>query len=455
MEPGIAAGHPATAAAGAEILQAGGNAADAAIAATLASCVAETVMTGLLGGGHAVYWDSASATAANLDCFCAVPSGERGELVVLQVPFGEELVHYAIGPASFAVPGVPAGLDALHSRFGRLPWRDLFEPALRLARVGVAMSPAHSSCLAMLAPVMTMDAGARIYAPENTLLQPGDMLRQPGLEKVLALLAYEGAASLYTGSLSQAVLSLMRQRGGVVTAADLATYEARWSDPLEIDYAGTRVVTRGGLAGLPELLPRLPSLRGATETDRVLALIPVLETSGAETHTTNVCALDAEGNACVFTTSLGLGSGDFLPGLDLHLNSMLGEVDLLVGELAPGERMSSMMAPTFAFDPDGLALAIGSAGGTRLRTALTLVLAGILDEGLPPQDAVDRPRFHAAGGVVNAEAGVDEAALESLEAAGRTVRRWPGLHHYFGGVSAIGRDGAAADPRRSGAVLTV
>src|SRR6266498_5778237 len=74
---------------------------------------------------------------------------------------------------------------------------------------------------------------------------------------------------------------------------------------------------------------------------------------------------------------------------------------------------------------------------------------------LPPQDAVDRPRFHAAGGVVNAEAGVDEAALESLEAAGRTVRRWPGLHHYFGGVSAIGRDGAAADPRRSGAVLTV
>jgi gamma-glutamyltranspeptidase/glutathione hydrolase len=117
--------------------------------------------------------------------------------------------------------------------------------------------------------------------------------------------------------------------------------------------------------------------------------------------------------------------------------------------------MSSMMTPTLAFDADGLALAIGAAGGTRLRTALTLVLAGVLDEGVAPQTAVDRPRFHPTGATINAEAGVDEEALVSLEAAGRTVRRWPGLHHYFGGVSAIGRAGAGADPRRSGAVVTV
>jgi gamma-glutamyltranspeptidase/glutathione hydrolase len=453
MEPGIAAGHPATAAAGAEILAAGGNAADAAVAASLASCVAETVMTGLLGGGHAIYWDAASSTARNLDCFCAVPSGEGAGLVELQVPFGEELVHYAIGPASFAVPGVPAGLGALHQEYGSLPWRQLCESALRLARAGVPMTPAHASCLAMLAPVMTMDAGARIYAPGDTLLQAGDMLRQPGLEKALALLAHEGAASAYSGSLAQSVLSLMRQRGGVVTAEDLASYEARWSEPLEVEYVETSVFTRGGLAALPHLLPRLPSLRGLSEKERVLAMLPVLETSGAETHTTNVSVVDADGNACAFTTSLGLGSGDFLPGLDLHLNSMLGEVDLIVGDLVPGERMSSMMAPSLVFDADGLVLAIGAAGGTRLRTALALVLAGILDEGLAPQAAVDRPRFHPAGPIVNAEAAVDEDALSQLEADGRAVRRWPGLHHYFGGVSAIGHDGAAADPRRSGAVV--
>jgi gamma-glutamyltranspeptidase/glutathione hydrolase len=113
MQAAVAAGHPATTAAGIELLEAGGSAADAAVGACLASCVAETVMTGFLGGGHAIYWDAATSSARNLDCFCSVPSGTGGELLELQVPFGEELVHYAVGPASCAVPGVPAGLDAL------------------------------------------------------------------------------------------------------------------------------------------------------------------------------------------------------------------------------------------------------------------------------------------------------------------------------------------------------
>jgi gamma-glutamyltranspeptidase/glutathione hydrolase len=304
----------------------------------------------------------------------------------------------------------------------------------------------------MLAPVMTLGDGERIYAPEGALLQAGDRLRQPALEKVFALVAMEGASSVYSGSLAQSIQSLMRRKGGLVTHEDLASYEARWAEPLEVEYAGVRALTRGGLSGIPELLTRLPVLRGLDAMERVLALLPLLEVRGPETHTTNVTVVDAQGNACVFTTSLGLGSGDFLPGLDLHLNSMLGEVDLLVSDLEPGQRMESMMAPVLIFDRDGLALAAGSAGGTRLRTALALVLAGVLDEGLAPQAAVDRPRFHPAGDVVNAEPGVDEDALAQLEASGRVVRRWAALHHYFGGVSAVGREGAAADPRRSGAV---
>src|SRR5712691_12037559 len=99
--PGVAAGHPATAAAGVEVLADGGSAADAAVAAGLASCVAETVMTGLLGGGHAIYWDARAGRARNLDCFVAAPGlgAERREprLAHLKVPFGTELVHYAIG----------------------------------------------------------------------------------------------------------------------------------------------------------------------------------------------------------------------------------------------------------------------------------------------------------------------------------------------------------------------
>jgi gamma-glutamyltranspeptidase/glutathione hydrolase len=304
----------------------------------------------------------------------------------------------------------------------------------------------------MLAPVMTLDAGERIYAPDGELLREGDILRQPAIEKVFALLASEGASSVYAGSLAESILSLMRRRGGLVTREDLAEYEAEWSEPTAVEYAGVRVLTRGGLSGVPELLSQLPQLRGLDATDRVLAVLPLFDTRGPETHTTNVTIVDADGNACVFTTSLGLGSGDFLSGLDLHLNSMLGELDLLVGQLEPGMRMESMMAPTLAFDAEGLTLAAGAAGGTRLRSALTLVLAGILDEGLAPQAAVDRPRFHPTGDVVNTEPGVDEDALVHLEASGRDVRRWPAQHHYFGGVSAVASGGAAADPRRSGAV---
>jgi gamma-glutamyltranspeptidase / glutathione hydrolase len=459
LRASVAAGHPATAAAGVEILEDGGTAADAAVAAALASCVAETVMTGLLGGGHAIYLDAQTGRVRNLDCFCAVPGLGAGprqpELVRLEVPFGEELVHYAIGPASCAVPGVPAGLGALWREHGRLPWPRLVAPALRLAHKGVTMPAAHVACLEMLAPVMTMREGGAMYAPGGRLLRTGDRLEQPGLVPALETLAEEGSASVYSGTLGSALLRLSDERGGLLTRADLDAYEARWTEPVEVERLGVRQLTRAGLSGVPATLGRLPDLGGLSDTERVLVLVAALaDEDEAHTHTTNLVAVDAQGSTCVLTSSLGLGSGDWLPGLDLHLNSMLGEVDLLRGPLEPGGRMQSMMAPTLAFDRDGLALAIGAAGGTRLRTALVTVVAAILDESYEPQAAVDLPRVHPSGRVVNAEPGVDEAALVRLEASGHAVRRWPERHHYFGGVSAVGRRGAAADPRRNGEALS-
>jgi gamma-glutamyltranspeptidase/glutathione hydrolase len=306
----------------------------------------------------------------------------------------------------------------------------------------------------MLAPVMTMNEGAAIYAPKGELLAPGARLHQPGLVPALEALA-DDPASVYRGAIAAALLELSAERGGLVTERDLDAYEAAWSGPVSVGYLDGRLLTRAGLSGVPELVPRLPRLAALDATERVLALVDVLEgpRSGSG-GTTNVTVVDDEGNACVLTTSLGLGSGDFLPGLDLHLNSMLGETDLLRGGLEPGRRMQSMMAPTLAFDADGLSLAAGAAGGTRLRTALLGVIAGVLDEGLSAADAVSRPRFHPAPDVVNAEPGVDEAALQALEARGRMVRRWPAQHHYFGGVSVVSRTGMAGDLRRNGAAAS-
>ena len=457
MRTGIAAGHPATADAGAEILADGGSAADAAVAACLASCVAETVMTGFLGGGHALYRDAATGAIENLDCFVAVPGlgapPKTAELVELQVPFGTELVHYAVGPASCGVPGVPAGLDALWSRFGRLPWSRLCEPALALARTGVTMPPAHAACLEMLAPVMTMNEGADIYAPGGRLLATGDRLDQPGLARALQVLADEGPRSAYDGTIAEGLLELVGARGGLVTRDDLASYEARWSEPVGVSYSRVRVLTRPGLAPIAEPLRRLSPLRGAPPGDRALALVGALRGAGAgDGHTTNVTVVDPEGSVCVLTTSLGLGSGDFVPGFDLHLNSMLGETDLLRGALEPGDRMASMMAPTIALGAESgdVVIAAGAAGGTRLRSALVQVLAGVLDEGLPVDEAVARPRLHPAGATVQLEPGFDETVEHALADAGWAVRVWPAQHHYFGGVSAITPTGGAGDPRRSG-----
>jgi gamma-glutamyltranspeptidase/glutathione hydrolase len=336
-------------------------------------------------------------------------------------------------------------------RFGRLPWAELVEPAVALARDGVPFPPAHAACLAMLAPVMTMNEGAEIYSPGGRLLAAGDVLRQPGLERALRVVAEEGALSFYTGTLAEALLDLLRERRGTITRQDLAAYAPHWDEPVETAYLDMRFLTRGGLARVAETLPRLPRLRDLSERERVRALVDALHSeAGGLGDTTNLVAVDAGGSACVLTTSLGLGSGDFLPGLDLHLNSMLGEADLVRGPLRSGTRMASMMAPSLALDGDGPVLAAGAAGGTRLRTALATVVAGVLDEGLEPRLAVERPRVHNAGAVVNAEPGVAEDALRELEELGYEVRRWPERHHYFGGVSLITQNGAAGDPRRSG-----
>ncbi len=455
MRSGIAAGHPATAEAGAEILAEGGNAADGVVAATLASCVAETVMTGLLGGGHGIYFDAASGRARNLDCFVAVPGLGRESrevaLLELDVPFGTELVHYAVGIGSCGVPGVPAGLDALWNEHGSLPWPRLVEPALRLARDSVPMPAAHASCLRMLESVMTMNEGARIYSPGGSLLAEGDLLRQPGLVPALESLAEDGPRGAYEGSVGRALLELMDERGGLVTAEDLTVYEARWSDPVEVEFRGYSLRTRPGLSNVPAAVERLPALRGLSEPERALALVgALLDELPSQSGTTNVSAIDSQGNACALTTSLGLGSGDFVPGLDLHLNSMLGEADLLTEGLGPGDRMASMMAPVLALYGDEVVLAAGAAGGTRLRSALLQVVAGILDEELDPQAAVDRPRLHPVPGLVHLEPGFEPATTGALESIGFKVRTWPGRHHYFGGVSVVTRTGAAGDPRRSG-----
>jgi gamma-glutamyltranspeptidase/glutathione hydrolase len=182
-----------------------------------------------------------------------------------------------------------------------------------------------------------------------------------------------------------------------------------------------------------------------------LGLVRALEGTDRRAETTNVVAVDAEGNACALTTSLGLGSGVWVPGYGVHLNSMLGEGELIRESLDPGLRMGSMMSPLVALDPEGHLVAVaGAAGGSRIRPALLQVLIRVL-RGAAPQDAIDSPRLNALPDLVRAEPGFAPGVLDALSTRTPVAvaeRRDP----YFGGVSAMSPLGGGADPRRSGAV---
>jgi gamma-glutamyltranspeptidase / glutathione hydrolase len=460
---GVAASHPDTAAAGLRMLKEGGSAADAAVAAVLTACVAETIFTGLGGGGFATYFDAATGTTTCLDFFVAMPGldGDRaaGPMLEIEVAFGGLPQEYSIGGASVAVPGVPKGCGEVHRRWGRLPWESVVAPARELAATGSVVTEAHARTLDFCLPALAYGEGSEIYQPGGKRLAGGDLLRHPGLDAALGTLAAEGPDAFYTGSLAALTVGAVRDAGGSLGPRDLAEYRVLETAVDHAVLGPYRIHARHDLsrtietvAGLP---PELAALKGP---ERAVTLAASLRDRGRQRigDTTNVSVVDAEGNACVITTTLGLGSAVWLPGLGINLNSMLGEGELLTGELAPGERMSSNMCPLVATDGDGrLIVAAGSAGASRIRGALIGTLLGVLVDGLGMSEAIARPRLHVVDGTAHVEPGFPEDEVAALSTAGWTISRWPHRDHYFGGVTAVGAGGAAGDPRRGGMGLTL
>jgi gamma-glutamyltranspeptidase/glutathione hydrolase len=461
---GVAAGHPATAEVGLRVLHAGGSAADAAVAAVLAGCVAESVLTGIGGGGFATYYDASSGAVTCLDFFCAMPGldgdADPGPMLPIEVVFGGVPMSYAIGESSVAVPGVPAGVGEVHRRWGRLPWHRVVAPAVSLARSGVVLPAAQARTLVSIAPAMVPGVGAAIYSPGGKLLEGGDLLFHPGLEVALAALAAEGPDVFYTGWIGERLVKTVRAGGGAIGPADLAAYQVIELPVEHAPLAGAGVFARRDLNNtIPTIAALPPDLADLPAGERAVALADALRNYGRQRlgDTTNISVVDFAGNACVITMTLGLGSGVWLPGLGVHLNSMLGEGELITPDLAPGRRMSSMMCPLVVIDDDGeLLVAAGSAGASRIRTALVHTLVNVLIKNADMTTAIHRPRFHVVadpdGGapVAHVEPGYPADEVDALASAGYRVHWWDRLDHYFGGASAVGHAGAAGDPRRGG-----
>lgn len=453
----VAAGNPVTADVGAEVLRAGGTAADAAAAMVLASCVAETLFTGLGGGGFSTHYDAATGETTCLDFFVSVPGlGGRRSVAPLEIAidFGGQLVPYAVGASTVAAPGTPAGVAAIHERWGRLPWADVVAPAIRHAEHGVAFAPMHSKVLATVAPAMLIGDGAKAYGhPSGGLLPGGAKLFHPGLDTSLRILAKEGADAFYTGRIAEAMVAAIGLDGDL-GPADLTAYRVLESRPRRAHLAGHEVLARGD--DLDDLLSTVEHLTLSPDpADMAEVFVEALRAHPRRGDTTSLAAVDDAGNACAVTTSLGLSSGIWLPDMGIHLNSMLGEGELVRGDEVPGRRMGSMMSPLIALADDGVpVLVAGAAGGSRIRSALLQVLVNVLYRGQPAPEAIRAPRINPVPGRVHAEPGLGDAVMERLRAVDHVVE-WPAIDSYFGGVAAIAASGPGADPRRGGDVRRV
>jgi len=458
MRAGVAAGHPSTAQAGADILSRGGSAVDAAVAMMLVSCAAETIFTGLGGGGFATVYDATNTQVRCLDFFVGVPGlgGKRpSPATSIEVIFIGQHVPYEIGPATVAVPGVPAGAHYLWQRWGRLPWAAVTTPG-REASYGTPFPAMHAQVLPRVAAAMCVGEGVEVYQRlDGSYLQAGDPLRHPDHHRAYELMLRDPRA-FYHGAYADALVVAV-SNGGALSQEDLDAYHVIESTPRTVRVNDFTVHARG--SDLDDLLGTMervaPVVHGDPTTDAgsAAALIDALRAPVKRAETTNIVAVDEHGNGCVITTSLGLGSGVWVPGYGVHLNSMLGEGELVRGLVHPGVRMGSMMSPLIALDDHGqLAAIAGAAGGSRIRPALVQVVLRML-RGAAPQEAIDAPRLAALPDLVRLEPGFFSAVIRLLEEDGyRTViadHRDP----YFGGVSALSPLGGGADPRRSGFVI--
>jgi gamma-glutamyltranspeptidase / glutathione hydrolase len=497
MKGAVAAGHPLTARAGARILEEGGNAVDACIAAAFVSWVAESPLTGPGGGGFMLVHRARDSSDRLLDFFVAIPgrglpAGEGGEMVTVEVPFDQRTLQiFRIGAAACAVPGAIAGLAEAHRRHARLPWAELVAPAVEVARAGLDLTGEQAFLHEILdAALRHEQEGRRIYGADRALTV-GDRLVMPDLASTLEWLASEGADAFYRGELARRVSETVRAGGGRITEDDLAAYRMIQRRPVRAPFRGCEFVSnpppssgglliafalgvldrlgsappRGGAEGLAllaEVMREATRVRGGGfvgelyrggAAKRVLAPErieaaaravgerrprPAPEPAGFPS-TTHISVVDATGNAASLSASTGCGSGVVVPGTGIQLNNMLGEHDLNPGSgtARVGERLTSMMAPSLVLADGRPRLVVGSAGSIRLRAAILQIVVNVVDHGLTAGEALDAPRVHLDDDVLQLEGGIAPEAAERLERWGYEVVRWGGRNLYFGGASAV------------------
>ncbi len=501
----VACGHQVTARAAEEILRAGGTAVDAAVAGALTACVAEPVLAGLLGGGFMMV-RPVDGPPAVLDFFAQAPLHRRPETELefraIDADFGQTTQRFHIGAGAIATPGLASGLAEAHAHHGRIPLRDLVQPAVRAARDGITVTDFQARLGRIIAPILKATPASRalMCGADGEPLGPGALFRSHDFADVLEVFGHEGPRFVVEGEVAAALLALASE-GGHLSSKDLKKYRPEWRHPLAVQRGeallalnpppalggalvafALELISRG--AGAVDLARAFEATtRARLEADlqadpvggaaRLLSRDMVAHyraeirgRAAAPRGTTHLSVIDGAGTGVALSISNGEGCGAILPGTGIMPNNMLGEEDLVPGgwhTWAPGARLSSMMTPLAVSWPDGALAVLGSGGSNRIRTALAQALVNLVDRAMPLGEAVEAPRLHVEAGVPAAVdfelPGLADAERDALLAAFPEARGWAERSMFFGGVHAARRDAsgnlqAVGDPRRGGVGVT-
>ena len=492
----VAASQPLAAQTGLRALQAGGNAADAAVATAAALAVVEPMSTGIGGDCFALFYDAARGTVEALNGSGRAPAGLTLELARAAGETGR-----ALGPGSphaVTVPGAAAGWADAVSRWGRRDLASALAPAIALAEEGFPVTAVIAWQWSDGAEQLEGEGGGLL--PGGVAPRAGSVFRNPDLATVLREVASGGPAAFYEGRIGSAMVAAVEARGGVLSMADLASHRSTFEPPISTTYRGLRVhecgpngqglvallalnildgfdpakVSGGSAAALHLQIEALrlafadgrrfiadPATPGGVPVEALLsaeyaasrqALIDPerrIEVAPGEpqgaSDTVYLSVVDGDGNACSFINSTygAFGTGIVPAGCGFALQNRGSGFTIEAGHpnvVGPGKRPYHTIIPALSTRPDGsLHACFGVMGGWNQPQGQVQVLSRLVDGGLDPQAALDAPRFSIhedpPDGPVLAEPSLGEAALSGLEARGHPIERLSGVRR----LAALGR----------------
>ena len=507
----VASAHVLASQAGIEIMRAGGNAVDAAVATAFALGVVEPNASGIGGEGMMVIYRADTRSAVAIDYRSAAPAGAS-------FPNGVP----ATGHASVAVPGTVAGLALALQRYGTLPLARVLEPAIRLAEDGFVVSPTLAGIIGDNFEEIVKNAPlAAVFCPDGLPLEAGARVKNPDLARSLRLVAADGPDVFYRGEIADAIAREAAANGGFLSKQDLASYRAIERRPVRGTYRGFTLVSApppvGGvpvieilqildrfkIAKYPPLAPRTVHLtaeamkRGFADyhafiADPGFAPVPVdwlisrryartrareidpakvspRVTAGdapndGSPNTTSLAVVDAQGSMVALTQTISefFGAKVMVAGTGVILNNEMKNFSRTgVNAMAPGKRMRTTIAPTIILRRGRTVAALGTPGAARITSTMVLLISDLLDYHMGIQAAIEAPRYFARNTEkdLSVEGRMPPETLAELAKLGYTFQVLKDFDLFFGGAQGIvidratGRRTGGADPRRDGAVV--